>query len=113
MIATTAHAAQLCIDALSASGNARSSPLYTVMTMANTLEFSRQAWIVRGQSRSRRLNSWPTLFARNTTEKPMLYLHSAASSAQLCALSDHTAQRGILCNDIENQPSPWPKGTQP
>ena len=113
MPASTAHAAQLCIDALSAAGDSPSSPLYTVMTMANTLEFSRQAWVIRGQSRSRRAGSWPTWFARNTGEKPMLYLHSASSSAQLCALSDETAQRGILCNDIETQRSPWPKGAQP
>jgi len=113
MPASTANAAQLCIDALSSTGKPRSSPLYTVMTMANTLEFSRQAWVIRGQSRSRRVGNWPTWFARNTGEKPLLYLHSAASSAQLCALSDGTAQRGILCNDIENLPSPWPKGTQP
>ncbi|TFY90304.1 pyruvate dehydrogenase [Pseudomonas kairouanensis] len=113
MPASTAHAAQLCLDALSAVENTRSSPLYTVMNMANTLELSRQAWVIRGQSRNRRLGGWPTWFARNTSEKPMLYLHSAASSAQLCALSDATAQRGILCNDIENHPSPWPKGAQP
>ncbi|WP_455825266.1 transketolase-like TK C-terminal-containing protein [Pseudomonas graminis] len=113
MPATTANAAQLCIDALNIAQPSRSSPLYTVMTMANTLEFSRQAWVIRGQSRSRRVSNWPSWFARNTVEKPLLYLHSARSSAQLSALSDETAQRGILCNDIENQPSPWPKGTQP
>ena len=113
MPASTANAAQLCIDALNAAEPSRSSPLYTVMTMANTLEFSRHAWVIRGQSRSRRVGSWPSWFARNTGEKPLLYLHSAASAAQLCALSDETAQRGILCNDIENQPSPWPKGAQP
>ncbi len=109
----TAHAAQLCIEALNTAGQSDGSPLYAVMTMANTLEFSRQAWVIRGQSRSRRVSNWPSWFARNTAEKPMLYLHSAASSAQLCALSDETAQRGILCNDIENHPSAWPKGTQP
>lgn len=113
MPTSTARAAQLCLDALSTAEHPRSSPLYTVMKMANTLESSRQAWVIRGQSRSRRLSGWPAWFARNTSEKPMLYLHSAASSAQLCALSDATAQRGILCNDIENHPSPWPKGAQP
>lgn len=113
MPASTAHAAQLCLDALRHAHDSRSSPLYTVMNIANTLESSRQAWVIRGQSHPRRLGGWPTWFARNTSEKPMLYLHSAASSAQLCALSDATAQRGILCNDIENRPSPWPKGAQP
>lgn len=113
MPASTAHAAQLCLDALSTADPSCHSPLYTVMNMANTLELSRQAWVIRGQTRSRRPGSWPTWFARNTSEKPMLYLHSAASSAQLRALSEATAQRGILCNDIENHPSPWPKGTQP
>lgn len=113
MPASTAHAAQLCIDALSAAEHSRRSPLYTVINMANTLESSRQAWVIRSQSRNQRLGGWPTWFARNTVEKPLLYLHSAASSAQLCALSDATAQRGILCNDIENQPSAWPKGAQP
>ena len=113
MPASTADAAQLCIDALNTAEPSRGSPLYTVMTMANTLEFSRQAWVIRGQSRSRRVGNWPSWFARNAAEKPLLYLHSALSSAQLSALSDETAQRGILCNDIENQPSPWPKGAQP
>lgn len=113
MPASTAHAAQRCIDALSTAAHSSNSPLYTVLNMANTLELSRQAWVIRGQSRSRRVGGWPVWFARNTAEKPMLYLHSAASSAQLCALSDETAQRGILCNDIENQPSAWPRGTQP
>jgi hypothetical protein len=113
MPASTANAAQLCIDALTPCAHARNSPLYTVMTMANTLESSRQAWVIRGQSRSRRVGSWPTWFARNTGEKPLLYLHRVTSSAQLCALSDQTAQRGILCNDSETQPSPWPKGAQP
>lgn len=113
MPVSTARAAQRCIDVLNAAEEPRSSPLYTVMTIANTLELSRQAWVIRGQSRSRRVDSWPSWFARNTREKPLLYLHSATSSAQLCALSDETAQRGILCNDSENQPSPWPKGAQP
>jgi len=113
MPASTAHSALRCIDALATAASPGSSPLYTVMTMANTLESSRQAWVIRGQSRSRRVGNWPTWFARNRGEKPLLYLHSATSSAQLCALSDQTAQRGILCNDIENQPSPWPKGAHP
>jgi len=113
MPASTAHAAQLCIAALNSAAHSHNSPLYTVMTMANTLESSRQAWVIRAQSRSRRVGSWPSWFARNTAEKPLLYLHSAASSAQLCALSGETAQRGILCNDIENHPSVWPRGAQP
>ena len=113
MTAATAHAAQLCINALSTVAPTRHSPLYTVINMANTLELSRQAWVIRGQSSSRRMGNWPGWFARNTTEKPLLYLHSAQSSAQLSALSDVTQQRGILCNDIENQPSRWPKGAQP
>ncbi|AZE61940.1 MULTISPECIES: transketolase-like TK C-terminal-containing protein [Pseudomonas fluorescens group] len=113
MPASTAYSAQRCIDALDTAASPGNSPLNTVMTMANTLESSRQAWVIRGQSRSRRVGNWPTWFARNRGEKPLLYLHSATSSAQLCALSDQTAQRGILCNDIENQPSPWPKGAHP
>lgn len=113
MPASTALSALLCIDALNAAGQPRNSPLSTVMAMANTLESSRHAWVIRGQSHSRRANSWPVWFGRNTAEKPLLYLHSAASSAQLCALSDQTARRGILCNSIENQLSTWPKGAQP
>ena len=113
MTTATAHAAQLCIDALSAATPASRSPLYTVTSMADTLEFSRQAWVIRAQSRSRRVGHWPGWFARNTVEKPLLYLHTAQSSAQLSALSDAAHQRGILCNDIENQPSRWPKGAQP
>lgn len=105
--------AQHCIDALNTLAPSPRSPLFAVMDIASTLEFSRQAWVIRGQSRSRRVGGWPTWFARNTGEQPMLYLHSATSSAQLSALVDETAQRGILCNDIETRPSPWPKGTQP
>jgi len=113
MTTATARAAQLCLDALSCATTACRSPLYTVMSIANTLESSRQAWVIRGQSHSRRVDGWPSWFARNTGEKPLLYLHSAVSSAQLCALTEETTQRGILCNDIENHASPWPKGTQP
>lgn len=113
MPASTAHSAQRCIDALNTAASPGSSPLCTVMAMANTLESSQQAWVIRGQSRSRRAGNWPTWFARNRGEKPLLYLHSATSSAQLHALSEHTAQRGILCNDIENRPSPWPRGADP
>ncbi|MBV4454929.1 MULTISPECIES: transketolase-like TK C-terminal-containing protein [Pseudomonas] len=113
MPASTLACAQRCIDVLSAADGSAHSPLYTVMTMANTLESTRQAWVIRGQSRSRRVGNWPSWFARNTVEKPLLYLHSAQSSAQLSALADVTQQRGILCNDIENQPSPWPRGAQP
>lgn len=113
MPVSTAQAAQRCIDALSSTAPPPGSPLYTVMNMANTLELSRQAWVIRGQSRSRRVGNWPSWFACNTGEKPMLYLHRAASSAQLCGLSQAATQRGILCNDVENQPSAWPRGAQP
>jgi pyruvate dehydrogenase E1 component len=106
MTAATERSALICIDALNAAQQPRCSPLYSVMSMANTLETSRQAWVIRGQSRSRRVVSWPTWFARNTGEKPMLYLHTAASSAQLLALSGETRQRGILCNDSATLPSP-------
>lgn len=106
MTASTERSALLCIDALNAAQQPRCSPLYSVMTMANTLESSRQAWVIRGQSRSRRAMNWPTWFARNTGEKPLLYLHTAASSAQLRALSSETRQRGILCNDSKTRPSP-------
>jgi len=101
MTASTERSALICIDALNAAQQPNCSPLYSVMTMANTLECCRQAWVIRGQSRSRRVVNWPTWFARNTGEKPMLYLHTAASSAQLRALSSATRQRGILCNDSE------------
>ena len=113
MTAATAHAAQLCINALSTAPPASLSPLHTVISMANTLESSRQAWVIHGRSRARRAGNWPTWFARKGVEKPLLYLHSAQSAAQLSALSQATQQRGILCNDIENQPSRWPKGAQP
>jgi len=106
MTASTERSALICIAALNAMQQPRCSPLCSVMNMANTLESSRQAWVIRGQSRSRRAMSWPTWFARNTGEKPMLYLHTAASSAQLRALSRETRQRGILCNDNETRPSP-------
>ncbi|MBT2374575.1 transketolase-like TK C-terminal-containing protein [Pseudomonas fluorescens] len=106
MTANTVQSALLCIDALSAEGKLPSSPLYAVMAIADTLESSRQAWVIRGQSRSRRAGTWPSWFARNTGEKPMLYLHSAATSAQVCALSRETVQRGILCNDSKTQSSP-------
>lgn len=105
MTTSTERSALICIDALNAAQQHRCSPLYSVMTMANTLECCRQAWVIRGQSRSRRVMDWPTWFARNTGEKPMLYLHTAASSAQLRALSSETRQRGILCNDSETRVS--------
>ncbi|NWC95074.1 MULTISPECIES: pyruvate dehydrogenase [unclassified Pseudomonas] len=106
MTASTERAALICIDALNAVQQPRCSPLSSVMTMANTLESSRQAWVIRGQSRARRAVSWPAWFARNTGEKPLLYLHTAASSAQLRALSSEVRQRAILCNDSKSRASP-------
>lgn len=41
MTTATARAAQLCLDALSCATTACRSPLYTVMSIANTLESSR------------------------------------------------------------------------
>ncbi|MBC3303849.1 pyruvate dehydrogenase [Pseudomonas sp. SWRI18] len=101
----TAQSAQHCINTLTGTAPDTRSPLDTVISMANTLESSHNAWVIRGQSSSRRVGGWPIWFARNTAEKPLLYLHRAASSAQLCALAQETAQRGILCNDIQNNPS--------
>lgn len=117
LTASTAQSAQICIDTLNNQQPPRSSPLYTVMAMANTLEFNpatcRQAWVIRGQSHSRRIAAWPTWFARNRGEKPLLYLNSATSSAQLCSLSRGTEQRGILCNDIQTRPARWTRGAHP
>ncbi|EIK72577.1 hypothetical protein PseBG33_3420 [Pseudomonas synxantha BG33R] len=59
MPASIAHSAQSCIDALSTAACPGNSPLYTVMSMANTLESSRHAWVIRGQSCSRRVGNWP------------------------------------------------------
>ena len=117
MTASTAQSARICIDTLNDQQPPRSSPLYTVMAMANTLEFHpatrRQAWVIRGQSHSRRITAWPTWFARNTGEKPLLYLHNATSSAQLRALCQGTDQRGILCNDIHTRPASGRHGAHP
>lgn len=117
MTASTAQSARICIDTLNDQQPPRSSPLYTVMAMANTLEFHpatrRQAWVIRGQSHSRRITAWPTWFARNTEEKPLLYLHNATSSAQLRALCQGTDQRGILCNDIHTRPASGRHGAHP
>ena len=99
MSATTAHAAQRCIDALNTTATVDSSPLYTVMSMANTLEFSREAWVIRGQSHSRRVGNWPSWFARNTAEKPLLYLHNAHS----CAVGAGGGAELVLDRDIGAQ----------
>lgn len=116
------RAARACIERLRATlPTARlHSPLFTVMQIANTLELDRSvanhAWVIRNnahQGASTRISAWPLWFSRDTREKPLLYLHSAHSSAQLCAVSGESARRGILCNDNETLASSWPKGADP
>ena len=99
MTAATAHAAQLCIDALSTATPASRSPLHTVISMASTLESSRQAWVIHGQSHSRRVGNWPAWFARNAVEKPLLYLHNAHS----CAVGAGGGAELVLDRDIGAQ----------
>ncbi|WP_421549230.1 transketolase-like TK C-terminal-containing protein [Pseudomonas sp. QD4] len=116
------QAARACIDRLTVGNPATParSPLFTVMEIANTLELERsvanQAWVVRNNARqgaSTRISAWPLRFSRDTREKPLLYLHSAHSSAQLCAVSAESARRGIFCNDNETLTTSWPKGADP
>ncbi|AZC26296.1 transketolase-like TK C-terminal-containing protein [Pseudomonas sessilinigenes] len=125
----TGLAAQACIDkiqALSDQVNAgMSSPLYTMIDIANRLErdpgTAKNIWVVRSNQRPdtaqahTRISAWPLRLSPRTlaSEKPLLYLTSSSTSAQLCALSSESCQRGILCNDIETLPSPWPKGAHP
>ncbi|MHC8407629.1 MULTISPECIES: transketolase-like TK C-terminal-containing protein [unclassified Pseudomonas] len=125
----TRVAAQACIDKIRSMTQPHTvgfcSPLYTMIDIANRLErdpgTARHIWVVRANKQSQidgahtRINAWPLRFspAACASEKPLLYLASSATSAELCALSNESAHRGILCNDIETLPSRWPKGAHP
>lgn len=116
----TGQAALACIETLLAAKREPGSPLFTVMEIANTLELDRrvanQAWVIRNHGEAgptTRISAWPLWFSRDRSEKPLLYLHSASSSAQLCALAAEATRRGILCNASETLTSPWPKGAEP
>lgn len=125
----TRVAAQACIDKIRTMTQQHTvglcSPLYTMINIANGLErdpgTARHIWVVRANKQSQvdgactRINAWPLRLSPATcaSEKPLLYLASSATSAELCALSSESAHRGILCNDIETLPSRWPKGAHP
>ncbi|RLU12091.1 pyruvate dehydrogenase [Pseudomonas prosekii] len=131
----TGQAAQACIEkiqALADQSHAQcASPLYTMIDIADRLErdpqTSKNVWVVRSnqppgvESRYNpphlhtRISAWPLRFSPEAcaSERPLLYLTSSATSAELCALSSEAAQRGIVCNDIETLSSAWPKGAHP
>ncbi len=125
----TGEAAQACIDKIQAlavqTSEGCSSPLYTMIDIANRLErdprTAKNIWVVRSNARPgakpehTRISAWPLHFSSQAraSEKPLLYLTSSSTSAQLCALSSESSQRGILCNDIETISSIWPKGAHP
>ncbi|WP_434675354.1 transketolase-like TK C-terminal-containing protein [Pseudomonas sp. D3-10] len=125
----TRLAAQACIDKIRTLADQHAggfcSPLYTMIDIANRLErdpgTARNIWVIRAnkqpqaESHHTRISAWPLRMspAARASEKPLLYLTSSATSAELCALSNESANRGILCNDIETLPSRWPKGAHP
>ena len=125
----TRLAAQACIDKIRTLSQRQtdgcSSPLDTMIDIANRLErdpgTTRHIWVIRSNKQSQvenchtRISAWPLRFSPTAcaSEKPLLYLTSSATSAELCALSNESAHRGILCNDIETLPSRWPKGAHP
>ena len=125
----TGLAAQACIEKIQAlahqANEGFSSPLYTMIDIADRLErdpkTARNIWVVRSnqqpgvEAAHTRISAWPLRFSpqARSSEKPLLYLTSSATSAELCALSSESAQRGIFCNDIETLSSTWPKGAHP
>ncbi|MCF4997219.1 pyruvate dehydrogenase [Pseudomonas syringae] len=125
----TGLAAQACIDKIRNLAHRFdeecSSPLYTMIDIANGLEkdpqMKKNVWVVRSNKRARvegthsRISAWPLRFSpqARASERPLLYLTSSATSAELCALSTESDERGIFCNDIETMPSTWPKGAHP
>jgi hypothetical protein len=125
----TRLAAQACIDKIRTLSlqyaNGFSSPLYTMIDIANRLErdpgTAKHIWVIRSNKPPRldsfhaRISAWPLRFSpiARASERPLLYLTRSSTSAELCALSSESANRGILCNDIETLPSRWPKGAHP
>lgn len=125
----TGLAAQACIEKIQTSAHQAnegfSSPLYTMIDIANRLErdpgTAKNIWVVRSnkqpgaEAAHTRISAWPLRFSPQAcaSEKPLLYLTSAATSAELCALSSESDQRGIFCNDIETVSCAWPKGAHP
>lgn len=119
----TGRAAQVCIEKIR-TYTACASPLCTMIDIANRLEndsgAAQNIWVIRTHPRSddiqqSRISAWPLRFSATAraSEKPLLYLTRSATSAELCAQSNESANRGILCNDIETSPSRWPKGAHP
>lgn len=125
----TGLAAQACIEKIQALADQSyaecTSPLYTMIDIADRLEgdphTAKNVWVVRAnqtlaaETAHTRISAWPLRFSPQAcaSEKPMLYLTSSATSAELCALSSESAQRGIVCNDIETLSTVWPKGAHP
>lgn len=125
----TSLAAQVCIDKIRTFSPQHtagfSSPLFTMIDIANRLErdpgTARHIWVIRSNRQLQsanahtRISAWPLRLSAmaRASEKPLLYLTSSATSAELCAFANESAHRGILCNDIETLPSRWPKGAHP
>ena len=125
----TGLAAQACIEKIQTlahqANKGFSSPLYAMIDIADRLErdpqTARNIWVVRSNQQSgvetahTRISAWPLRFSpqAHASEKPLLYLSTSVTSAELCALSSESAQRGIFCNDIETLSSNWPKGAHP
>ncbi|MFJ2688303.1 transketolase-like TK C-terminal-containing protein [Pseudomonas sp. NPDC087342] len=125
----TGLAAQACIEKIQALADqpheGSASPLDTMIEIADRLEqdpeTATNVWVVRSnqqpgaEAAHTRISAWPLRFSPQacSSEKPLLYLTRSATSAELCALSNESAQRGIFCNDIETLSSTWPKGTHP
>ena len=125
----TGLAAQACIEKIQTfahqANEGFSSPLYTMIDIANRLErdpgTAKNIWVVRSnkqpgvEAAHTRISAWPLRFSPQAcaSEKPLLYLTSSATSAELCALSSESDQRGIFCNDIETVSCAWPKGAHP
>lgn len=125
----TGLAAQACIDKIRTLAEqhtaAFSTPLHAMTDIAKWLEndpgTAKHSWVIRSNgppgaaTEQARVSAWPLRFSpqARASEKPLLYLTRSATSAELCALANETANRGILCNDIEVLPSRWPKGAHP
>jgi len=128
-------AAQICMARIQLDADAahpqHTSPLYAIADITNRLNSDpvavKHISIVRDSSHpdlrlppgaaseGQLVSAWPLKLNNwaGKSEKPLLYLTSTSTAAELCALSMESSNRGILCNDIETARSRWPKGAHP
>ncbi|KAF1072105.1 MAG: Pyruvate dehydrogenase E1 component [Pseudomonas citronellolis] len=115
---STRQAARECLAALQHLAPERATPRGVALATLRCLaQRPRASWRIddrEGEAPHGAASLWAHWFsAAGEAERPLLYLTRADSSARCAVLAEQAGGRGIFLNDIEAQPSRWPKGAQP